>query len=341
MENNVRIIGKKDVAGLVERLSREYQVFAPVRKDGLVQFEQVNSGSQVTLEYRNSSLSPKGVCFPQSERLFVYSMAKSGIKFETHAHETKRLVLGVRPCDAKALALMDRVFNADKHKDFYYLNRRASAIVVGLGCNKPRPTCFCSSLKGGPFSTDGLDLLLIDIGETYVVRVASDRGEKLLSSHEGFKEATEEDLRLMEHVVRSAESPMKPPVDIAGLGNRLQGMFNHGAWEQLHEKCLGCGVCTYLCPTCHCFDIVDEAVDSAGERVRIWDSCQFRLFTQETSGANPRPTGKERLRQRIMHKFSYFVESYGEAACVGCGRCIVNCPVNLDVRQVLATLSAG
>ncbi len=110
-------------------------------------------------------------------------------------------------------------------------------------------------------------------------------------------------------------------------------------WGDLTETCLGCGVCTYLCPTCHCFDICDEAATAAGERIRVWDSCQFPLFTQEASGANPRPSGKERFRQRIMHKFSYLPKERDMAGCVGCGRCVAECPVNLDIREVLEKLS--
>ena len=112
-------------------------------------------------------------------------------------------------------------------------------------------------------------------------------------------------------------------------------MYDDPFWDELHLKCLGCGACTYLCPTCHCFDIVDEGNAVRGKRVRNWDTCQFALFTHHTSGHNPRQSGKERMRQRVMHKFNYFVENQGEIACVGCGRCVRNCPVNLDIRAVI------
>jgi len=120
-----------------------------------------------------------------------------------------------------------------------------------------------------------------------------------------------------------------------GLKENLDEMYDDPFWDELHLRCLGCGVCTYLCPTCHCFDIVDEGNGAAGQRLRNWDTCQFALFTHHTSGHNPRPTGRERMRQRVMHKFNYFVSNFGDIACVGCGRCVRECPVNLDIRAVI------
>ena len=236
-----------------------------------------------------------------------------------------------------SFTLLDKVFGGD-FKDPYYLNRRANTVVVSRGCTTPRASCFCTSVGGGPFSTEGSDLLLTDIGDEYVVQIVSDKGAKLLDK-KGFEDAGKKNLDLAAGVIKAAEASMGPGVETEGLKEKLDSIFDDPVWQQLTEKCLGCGICTYLCPTCHCFDIVDETVGSGGERIRLWDSCQFPLFTLQASGVNPRPTGKERFRQRMMHKFSYLIDSCGQVGCVGCGRCITECPVNLDIRQVLNSIA--
>ncbi len=246
------------------------------------------------------------------------------------------MVSGPVPCDAKAISLLDNVFEAPDYKDVYYTNKREDTIIIGLRCNLPLSSCFCTSFSIEPFSRDGMDLLLVDIGEEYVVDVLTEKGEQILT--EDFTGATDEQLKLAEEIKDKAVKKIKSKVEIKGAKEKLDKMFETTFWDGLSEKCLRCGVCAYLCPTCHCFDIVDEAVDSQG-RVRNWDSCMFSLFTLEASGHNPRPTGKERMRQRIMHKFNYFVENYKEPACVGCGRCVINCPVNIDVRRVLKEIT--
>ena len=181
---------------------------------------------------------------------------------------------------------------------------------------------------------DGLDLLFTDLGDRYLVEAITERGEALVADSPYFREATTTDVNLKAEIAARAEQAVSGP-SVEGVKEQLDGMYDDPFWDELHEKCLGCAVCTYLCPTCHCFDIVDEAVNAQGRRVRNWDSCQFPLFTLHASGHNPRPSGRERMRQRIMHKFRYFVENFGEVACVGCGRCVRECPVNMDLREVL------
>jgi sulfhydrogenase subunit beta (sulfur reductase) len=128
--------------------------------------------------------------------------------------------------------------------------------------------------------------------------------------------------------------------DLEGLGDKLDNSFDSDFWDEVHFKCIGCTTCTYLCPTCHCFDIYEEEEsDKSGYRLRLWDSCSLSLFTLHTSGHNPRPSSKERMRQRVMHKFNYFAHNYNEFGCVGCGRCIQNCPVNMDIRDVISSIA--
>ncbi|MFQ6053921.1 MAG: 4Fe-4S dicluster domain-containing protein, partial [Candidatus Bathyarchaeia archaeon] len=210
---------------------------------------------------------------------------------------------------------------------------------VGLACNHPRRTCFCTSLGGSPFGRTGMDLLLVDLGDRYLMEILTEKGGKLVEGPLRLRDAGDDDLREAERLSEEAERAMGAEIPVEGLRERLDGMFDDPLWDRIHQRCVGCGVCTYLCPTCWCFDILDEETPAGVRRVRVWDTCQFPLFTRQASGFNPRPSGKERMRQRIMHKFNYFKKDFGEFACVGCGRCVRECPVNLDIREVIEAVT--
>jgi formate hydrogenlyase subunit 6/NADH:ubiquinone oxidoreductase subunit I len=332
-------IAKSELTSFLDSLISEYKVFAPVKRDGFVAFQEIHSGSEALLDYANSKKPPKEIFLPQSEVLFTYRLGGEGLGIEEPSFEGKPMVIfGIRPCDARSLVILDNIFNSQEYKDVYYTNKREKTLVIAIGCNQPSSTCFCASLGGGPFSPEGSDLILIDIDEEYVVQPVTDKGERLVRKHSQFREVKPRGLSLMRKVTQKAEALIKSKVETGEVKKKLDRMFDDPFWDWLHEKCLGCAVCTYLCPTCHCFDIADEATDRGGRRVRIWDTCAFPLFTLEASGVNPRPTNKERMRQRVMHKFKHFVDNYNVAACVGCGRCIKECPVNLDIRAVLNSI---
>ena len=324
------------VTGLLARLLEQYQVFAPVQRDGLLTFGRLGSPEEAVLDYSNSRLPPKGLAFPQVETFFIYSLVGERLELREPPQPPERRVLfGLRPCDARSLALLDLVFRRDTLQDGYYLSRRESTTVVALACAKPGLACFCASVGGGPCSSEGSDLLLTELGGEYLIEVVTSKGAALAEAWSECGEADEGSLRRKAELQARAEAFLAGRLDIEGIDRALKGMWDDIFWERLHEKCLGCGVCTYLCPTCHCFDIVDEGSERQGRRLRLWDSCMFPLFTRHASGHNPRPTGKERWRQRLMHKFCYWVDNYGQVGCVGCGRCVVNCPVNLDIRSAL------
>ncbi|WP_031516506.1 4Fe-4S dicluster domain-containing protein [Desulfofalx alkaliphila] len=330
------IIKKSEIAGLLDQLAKEYRVYAPVDENGNIAFKAIKEGAEAKLG-ENSKKPPKEILFPQSEELFNYSVNQEGLRMDSKVDDTKSVAIGLRPCDAKSIMLLDNVFSNDQYQDVYYLARRDNTVIVSLGCNRPSGTCFCTSVNSGPFDTDGSDVLLTDIGEAYLVEAITEQGKELVGKL-NLPEADAEAKALAEKAKASAT--VASEVDLAGLKEKLDGMFTHEYWDKLHEKCIGCAACTYLCPTCHCFDIEDDAKDCEGCRVRNWDACMFPLFTLHGSGHNPRTSGKERFRQRVMHKFNYFVDRYNATACVGCGRCIKNCPVNMDIRQVLAEIKA-
>ncbi len=336
------LLAKDQMSVLLEALLRDHELFAPVDEGGVIVFRRVESSQHVLLDYHNSTLPPKGLFFPQTETLFAYSLERGQLALEEPQPASRPQVLfGVRPCDARSFTLLDRVFAGGSQCDGCYVARREDCTVIGLSCTTPKATCFCTSVGGGPFSAVGSDALLTDLGTDYLLEAVTEKGALFLESVGGLREADEGSVRRKSEAQTAAETSIRSAIRTEDIERRLQEMWDDPFWDRLYEKCIGCGVCTYLCPTCHCFDIVDEGSEQRGCRLKLWDSCMFPLFTRHTSGHNPRPTGKERWRQRLMHKFRYWAESHdGEAGCVGCGRCVTNCPVNLDIRQVLREIES-
>lgn len=337
MEMRSARLGKDELPGFLDGLLRSCTVVAPVRGDGMAGFRAIESGTEADLDYANSVLSPKGVVLPQVETLLSCPCSSpEGEGVVEHTPETGRVVLfGVRPCDATGIRFLDGVFGGEVNRDTYHAARRESLLVVSLGCSQPRETCFCTTMGGGPFSTDGSDLLMVGHGDDYILFAVTGKGEDFLSLHP-LEPAGESAVREAIADAGRCAAEMQPPVDLAVLKEELDTRFDGDGWNLLTEKCIGCGICTYLCPTCHCFDLVDEVDGDCRVRNRIWDSCQFPCFTRQASGFNPRPTFRERYRQRFMHKFSFCADRYGTPGCVGCGRCVTECPVNLDIRMIMA-----
>ena len=246
------------------------------------------------------------------------------------AQPTEAVAVGLRPCDARAVKLLDKVFLAPPHVDPYWKAKREKTVLVTLACNTPCDTCFCMGVGSGPFDALGSDVLLIDMGATYLVQITHPKAEPLFASLEV---APADTIEAVQTLRQTAESKIAVPFDTQQVQEKLYAIFDSTFWDKVQETCLGCGVCTYLCPTCHCFDIVDET--QRGERVRNWDTCMFRIYSQEASGHNPRTSALERTRNRIMHKYAYFADKHGAFACTGCGRCVRHCPVNIDIREII------
>ncbi len=309
------------------------KVLAPVKQGDRVRFAPPADGEAPSLDYDNTLVPSKAAVFPQTETLYRFQLGQT--ELEQPQLDEQVVLLGVRPCDARAMNLVERLFRWDVD-DPYYLKRRELTTVVGLACNAPGLNCFCPSVGGGPASTEGLDLLMVDLGENYLLEALTDKGKALL---EGVSELTEEAgaeaLKQKEQVISRAEGQIKRTVDTAGIPEGLPGLWDHPLWQKTAASCLGCGTCTFLCPTCHCFDIQDEAEGFDARRCRTWDSCMFEEYTLHTSGHNPRPTRRERTRNRVNHKYSYFVGKFDVIACVGCGRCVNHCPVNIDLIDIL------
>jgi len=336
-----RVLTRDELLQALRRASGERELAAPVLRDGLVQFNRLSADSEVYLGPGVPASSPKDFFFPPCEEMLSYQRTGRGMELLEVAEpgERPRVLFGVRPCGGRALLLLDRLFDSEDYRDPSYVRRRENTTVVGLACTEPLSTCICTSAGGDPFSTEGLDALAVELGEDrFLLRTLSETGEALFGA--AGQEAGDPDVARADTLAESARESMGPPVPVKEATERLEGAFDSDVWDLFHEKCLGCAACAFLCPTCHCFNIVDETTLSGGRRIRTWDCCMFPLFTKHVSGHNPRPSTRERMRQRIMHKFQYYVKNFGDAACVGCGRCVRACPVNNDLREILGTISA-
>ncbi|MBW2307031.1 MAG: 4Fe-4S dicluster domain-containing protein [Deltaproteobacteria bacterium] len=332
----MKVISKKDWEELLRRLSGERAIWAPRLVAGRPLFGPVGEVEQIDPGHVNTLNPAKVRFFPHTETILRFRKEKEGIFFEPPPREdAKALLFGVRPCDARSFVMLDKLFLEGEYRDPYYAEKRENSLVVGIGCNLPLRSCFCTSVGGGPFGTEGLDVLLTDLGDEYLAEACTAGGEELLGTVPRARDCGESDTRRRQELEAACRSRMDPVDLLEGVKTRLDSLYDNPFWDTLFLKCIACGNCTYHCPTCHCFDIVEEAGEEGGRRLRNWDSCMYPLFTLHASGHNPRPTGKERWRQRLMHKFRYYVENFGVSACVGCGRCIINCPVNMDIRRIL------
>jgi sulfhydrogenase subunit beta (sulfur reductase) len=338
---NVITINKQDWARGLDRAYDSYRLFGPVKQDEFHNFRELVKGELPDLKLLNTRLSAKSLVYPQSEKLFDFTLDESRedhhILKEIHKDYSPRAIIGIRPCDAKAFLLVKANFDTPEYKDPYWIQSYEATTFVGYACNTPCSTCFCTTAGCGPFSEQGLDLLLVDAEDHYLLKIITQKGEKFLNAA-GWSSTADSDAasHKIETMKQAAEENITAGISTDKLKDKkTTELFEAPFWEQVTFACINCGTCTYVCPTCWCFDIQDETLGFSGIRLRNWDSCMYPLFTLHGSGHNPRNTNMKRVRQRFMHKLKYYVDKYGNGIqCVGCGRCIRHCPVNIDIRKV-------
>jgi sulfhydrogenase subunit beta (sulfur reductase) len=286
------------------------------------------------------------VIYPQSETLFAYTFKKDEENQQKMLTELKAdtqsramVIVGARPCDAKGFTIYDRVFLNPDYADPYYREKREKTTVVTLACQTSYPGCFCTGLGGSPSDQTGSDVMVTEVNGGYFVEALTEKGKILLSKVDLGDGANYEKEAREKH--GAAERSVKNPFGKAGKPDIAKERFaEEQFWDEALEKCLSCGACTFLCPTCYCFNITDEQAIDKGERVRSWDACMFPHFTLEASGHNPRPKKQQRYKNRVGHKFVWYPEKYeGALACSGCGRCIRYCPVSVDISEIVSRLA--
>jgi len=333
MDKTTKLLKKENLTDAINALLPSYEVFAPVGEGERLAFTKIGAESSGKINLSGlPAVSPKDLLFPRSETLYGISLDTGETYQQEEALPTA--IFGIRPCDARGIVNLDRVFIDEAYTDSAYADRREKLTIVTAACGVVQsPACFCDSMGGGPDSEEGSDAILTetDDGSVFLVSFLTEKGDEIgkiwesagLISSPGKAKAA---------APPSCELKVTKPAD---LPEKLKAAFEDPAWGRFSEACIGCGACSFICPTCYCFDIDSETHGGIAEQLRCWDCCVFSDYSRMAGGHNPRPTKKERLRQRYLHKLSWFDERYGRTLCVGCGRCIMKCPAGLDIASII------
>lgn len=324
-------------------ISQDRALYAPLEQNGQLNFKRWTKDTGICLEKLHTEKSPKDLFFPQSENLVAFKTEGKKISIIDNREEIEPFVLfGVRACDAASFSILDRVFLSEP-VDTYYKSRRDKGTVVTLACNEPEETCFCQTFGIHPARPAG-DVSAWLAGDMLYWKSLTEKGEALTEKLLGLLEkcGSEDEQRLKKHQMLIDGIMDRLPLRDLKLdgfdGKALDEKFNSPAWAELSQACIGCGTCTFVCPTCQCYDIRDYDTGNGIQRFRCWDSCMYSDFTKMAHG-NPRTSRVERFRQRFMHKLVYFpANNEGVYSCVGCGRCLGKCPVSMNIVKVVKTM---
>lgn len=319
-------ISSDDLLSWLDSLAKERTIIGPKVVADMVLYKPVTSSKEITLDYQRPKLSPKEFLWPATEAIATLNPEHTSIM--APLMEREQVLFGLRPCDARGIKALDAILLAPP-ADALYADKRAKTTLVGIACPTMFPGCFCTSLGSSPDDARDLDILLSQAESGYVIQAVTEKGRDLLAT----AKVIEKNMPIPKPAANAPTVPVLPVQKWAAL-------FNDPYWARISERCISCRICTFVCPTCRCFDVRDVTnADRSVERLRSWDACQLEAFCRIASGHNPRPTKMQRLRQRFYCKFSYVPQDFGPVACVGCGRCVVECPVNIDIREMLQDVS--
>ena len=328
---------------LFAKIAENAKLYLPVdNADGSATYAQWSEGVKWS-EALNTTKSPKDFFFPQTEDLMRFKTAGKNIEVVDVRTELEDFVVfGVRACDAKSFEILDRVFLTEP-RDSFYAMKREKGIIVTVACNRPAETCFCSAFGIDAAEPAG-DVSAWKCDGALYLKANTEKGEELIKSlgdilTEDTDAAVEAEKKAISKIMDKL--PLKElPTDAFG-GGKTGEFFNDPAWDELSATCLGCGTCTFVCPTCQCYDIKDFNTGNGVIRYRCWDSCMYSDFTKMAHGNN-RNSQKERFRQRFMHKLVYYPENNdGIFGCVGCGRCLAKCPISMNIVKVMKKIGGN
>lgn len=316
-------------------------VYAPVENGSMVVYDRYEDGMTVRLDKIGTDKTPKDILFPQWEDLMHFRMEGKTIELtEQQRCQEDYVIFGVRACDIQAIKVLDGVFLSDP-VDTYYAARREHGVIVGLACAEPASTCFCKNFGVDPANPDA-DVVIWPVGDEYYFEAYTEKGVSLAEKWAAEDAETAPVENLKAEIAQKYDALPFAKLNLNGFdGEHLMEKYDSPKWKKLSMACLGCGSCTFACPTCQCYDIRDYDSGHGIQRYRCWDSCMYSDFTLMAHGTN-RPTQLERYRQRFMHKLVYFpAKNDGMYSCVGCGRCIQKCPMNLNIVKVIKALGEG
>jgi ferredoxin len=354
------IVQAGDFQSLLDALlTRGYRLLGPTIQEDAIVYEEIASvaelpagwadeqdGGVYRLKRRSDaaffgySVGPrswKQFLYPPTLRLWQAQSKEGRVQFEWEQTETpsKMAFVGVRPCEMHAIAIQDRVLMGGNYSDSVYAARRANLFVVVVQCGQAGGTCFCASMQTGPRAASGFDLALTEIADKYahyfLVEIGSERGAEVLRDVPTVP-ATEEQTQRAEALSARAARQMGRTLDTTNLKERLYRNYEHPHWDEIATRCLTCGNCTMVCPTCFCMTVEDvsDLTGTRAERRRRWDSC-FQMDFSYISGGSVRYSSAARYRQWMTHKLATWIDQFGTSGCVGCGRCITWCPVGIDI----------
>jgi sulfhydrogenase subunit beta (sulfur reductase) len=329
----MKLTSREALATWLDALAGQYTLIAPHLVDSELLYRPVASSAEIVFDFERTALSPKTFFLPDTQVTLEVERRGKEVTLTEPTLGQEQVIFGVRPCDARGLRALDALLLDRPPADAYYAERREKTTLVGLACPRLWDDCFCTSLGSGPDDTSALDVMLYEGELGYWVLAVTEKGATLLAGLEVDETAT----------VAPVSDPGGNSVPV--LPPEAWGaLFDDGYWQRLAERCLSCHACTYVCPTCRCFDVRDDTV-AAGpgyariQRLRAWDSCMSPAYRRIAGGHNPRPGKAQRLRNRYYCKFCYSPTDFGAVACVGCGRCIEVCPVGIDITEMLADVA--
>ncbi|MDR3772432.1 MAG: 4Fe-4S dicluster domain-containing protein [Terracidiphilus sp.] len=338
-----------------------FQLIGPTVRDGAVILDAIRNISELPIgwsleqkagssrllrthatDYFGCTVGPhswKRYLFPPHLDLLIAHRNGEGWTFEPPLDDSPPLAfIGVRSCDLHAIAIQDDVFVNGAVRDPHYARRRERAFILVANCNTAATTCFCTSMKTGPRAPSGFDLALTELPESFVLEIGSEAGSNALAGVD-WQPASAFDQGRVAQIMQRTERQIQRQATTSDLPQLLYDRIDHPYWEAIAARCLSCGNCTLVCPTCFC-STVEEHSDLTGastRRTRVWDSCFILDFSHVHSG-NSRPTIKSRYRQWMTHKLAAWIDQFGRSGCVGCGRCIAWCPVGIDITEELSAL---
>ena len=324
-------------------IAKDAALYLPVdQNDGTAAYKKWEEGT-VWSNALNTVRSPKDFFFPQTEDLMKFTVSGKNIEVEDTRSEAEDFVIfGVRACDVKSFDILDRVFLTEP-VDSFYGSRRQHGVIISLACTRPSETCFCKTF-GIDASSPAGDISAWKTETEIFFESNTEKGENLLNKLSALTEECD-DTAVNEQKAKintiMDKLPLKDLTTDAFGGGKTSELFNSPVWDELSQTCLGCGTCTFVCPTCQCYDIKDFNTGNGVIRFRCWDSCMYSDFTKMAHGNN-RNSQKERFRQRFMHKLVYFPENNdGEFSCVGCGRCLAKCPISMNIVKVMKKIGGN
>lgn len=329
---------KENLAEFICNMSAFGEIHAPIKRgDGSFVFTLIKDASEIELDCIRTILPLKKYFFRPVEVMFNFC-SEEGYEIPAEVMDKRIIIFGAHPCDIHGLNILDTVFNG-KYTDTYYLARRSKAAIIGLDC-VPDDLCFCRS-TGTDFVDTGFDLFLSDIGDTYLVRVGTSLGDDIVRATDSlFYQVQKKDRQAYKRKSIERRESFKTEIQLQDLPGIMDLEYESQIWEDVAEKCLSCGTCSMVCPTCYCYSVYDELNLDAntGQRKRRWDSCLFKDYALVAGGHNFRAHRSSRVKNRYFHKQRGFVSLYGRPSCVGCGRCKAECPAGIDIVEVITKL---